>query len=201
MQDLGSSKCNRGHPMFFGHMVMLCFHWGAFGSNFTIPQILQRLVTIRRVHSKFRSEQLNLQWWAAIGLPRGGRRRTQRRVRLQQRSSLSDKEIGDWEPRRRNRRRYGSAWRYHKFFLLTKANILSLSSLSLLSKSKHSQLCTIIPSPCSFILGISICSLFGWLVADGWCWFVLREEYCWLVLAGCWWLVCSERKILLPGGW
>jgi hypothetical protein len=21
-------------------------------------------------------------------------------------------------------------------------------------------------------------SLFGWLVADGWCWFVLREEYC-----------------------
>jgi hypothetical protein len=41
---------------------------------------------------------------------------------------------------------------------------------------------------------------FGWLVADGWCWFVLREEYCWLVLAGCWWLVCSERKILLAGG-
>jgi hypothetical protein len=23
-------------------------------------------------------------------------------------------------------------------------------------------------------------SLFGWLVADSWCWFVLREEYCWL---------------------
>jgi hypothetical protein len=23
--------------------------------------------------------------------------------------------------------------------------------------------------------------LFGWLVADSWCWFVLREEYCWLV--------------------
>jgi hypothetical protein len=21
-------------------------------------------------------------------------------------------------------------------------------------------------------------SLFGWLVADGWCWFVLKEEYC-----------------------
>jgi hypothetical protein len=37
-------------------------------------------------------------------------------------------------------------------------------------------------------------SLFGWLVADGWCWFVLREEYCWLVAAGCWWLVRSERK-------
>jgi hypothetical protein len=34
--------------------------------------------------------------------------------------------------------------------------------------------------------------LFGWLVADGWCWFVLREEY--------WWLVCCERKVLLAGG-
>jgi hypothetical protein len=41
-------------------------------------------------------------------------------------------------------------------------------------------------------------SLFGWLVADGWCWFVLREEY--VLLAGCWWLVCSERKVLLSGG-
>jgi hypothetical protein len=39
-------------------------------------------------------------------------------------------------------------------------------------------------------------SLFGWLVADGWCWFVLREEYCWLVGGG--WF--SERKILLAGG-
>jgi hypothetical protein len=35
-------------------------------------------------------------------------------------------------------------------------------------------------------------SLFVWLVADGWCWFVLREKY--------WWLVCSERKVLLAGG-
>jgi hypothetical protein len=26
--------------------------------------------------------------------------------------------------------------------------------------------------------------LFGWLVADGWCWFVLREEYYWLVAGG-----------------
>jgi hypothetical protein len=43
-------------------------------------------------------------------------------------------------------------------------------------------------------------SLFGWLVADGWCWFVLREEYCWLVAAGCWWLVSCERKVLLAGG-
>jgi hypothetical protein len=38
--------------------------------------------------------------------------------------------------------------------------------------------------------------LFGWLVADGWCWFVLREEYCWLVAGG--WFV--ERKVMLAGG-
>jgi hypothetical protein len=37
-------------------------------------------------------------------------------------------------------------------------------------------------------------------LADGWCWFVLREEYCWLVAADCWWLVRSERKVLLAGG-
>jgi hypothetical protein len=24
-------------------------------------------------------------------------------------------------------------------------------------------------------------SLFIWLVVDDWCWFVLREKYCWLV--------------------
>jgi hypothetical protein len=30
----------------------------------------------------------------------------------------------------------------------------------------------------------NIYGLFGWLVADGWCWFVLREEYCWLVAGG-----------------
>jgi hypothetical protein len=34
-------------------------------------------------------------------------------------------------------------------------------------------------------------SLFGWLVADGWCWFVLREEYCWLVVRG--WFVLREK--------
>jgi hypothetical protein len=33
--------------------------------------------------------------------------------------------------------------------------------------------------------------LFGWLVADGWCWFVLREEYCWLVASG--WFVLREK--------
>jgi hypothetical protein len=34
-------------------------------------------------------------------------------------------------------------------------------------------------------------SLFGWLVADGWCWSVLREEYCWLVAGG--WFVVREK--------
>jgi hypothetical protein len=43
-----------------------------------------------------------------------------------------------------------------------------------------------------FICTDHICRLFGWLVADGWCWFVLREEYCWLVAAGCWWLIRSD---------
>jgi hypothetical protein len=33
--------------------------------------------------------------------------------------------------------------------------------------------------------------LFGWLVADGWCWFVVREEYCWLVAGG--WFVVREK--------
>jgi hypothetical protein len=28
-------------------------------------------------------------------------------------------------------------------------------------------------------------------VADGWCWFVLREEYCWLVASG--WFVLREK--------
>jgi hypothetical protein len=34
-------------------------------------------------------------------------------------------------------------------------------------------------------------SVFGWLVADGWCWFVLREEYCWLVAGG--WFILREK--------
>jgi hypothetical protein len=28
-------------------------------------------------------------------------------------------------------------------------------------------------------------------VPDGWCWFALREEYCWLVTAG--WFVVREK--------
>jgi hypothetical protein len=44
-------------------------------------------------------------------------------------------------------------------------------------------------------------------VADGWCWFVLREEYCWLVAGGwfvlrekCSWLVADKpSEIPAPG--
>jgi hypothetical protein len=32
-------------------------------------------------------------------------------------------------------------------------------------------------------------------VADGWCWFVLREEYCWLIAGG--WFVLREKYCLL----
>jgi hypothetical protein len=34
-------------------------------------------------------------------------------------------------------------------------------------------------------------SLFGWLMADDRCWFVLREEYWWLVAGG--WFVVREK--------
>jgi hypothetical protein len=34
-------------------------------------------------------------------------------------------------------------------------------------------------------------SMFVWLVADGWCWFLLREKYCWLVASG--WFVLREK--------
>jgi hypothetical protein len=44
----------------------------------------------------------------------------------------------------------------------------------------------------------AIWSLFVWLVADGWCWFVLREKYRWVVVGGWFglggkycWLVCG----------
>jgi hypothetical protein len=43
----------------------------------------------------------------------------------------------------------------------------------------------------------SMSNLFVRLVADGQCWFVLRKK---VLLADCWWLVCSERKVLLVGG-
>jgi hypothetical protein len=34
------------------------------------------------------------------------------------------------------------------------------------------------------MLDWKIISMFVWLVADGWCWFVLREKYCWLIGCG-----------------
>jgi hypothetical protein len=37
-------------------------------------------------------------------------------------------------------------------------------------------------------------SLFVWLVADGWCWFVLTEKYCWLVVGG--WFVLREKYLI-----
>jgi hypothetical protein len=43
--------------------------------------------------------------------------------------------------------------------------------------------------------------LFVWLVADGWCWFVLREKYCWLIVGGLFvlrekycWLVADKHE-------
>jgi hypothetical protein len=48
--------------------------------------------------------------------------------------------------------------------------------------------------------------LFVWLVADGWCWFVLREKYCWLVAGGWfvlekstvgWWLINQANRALM----
>jgi hypothetical protein len=43
----------------------------------------------------------------------------------------------------------------------------------------------------TILLAAQIFSMFGWLVADDWCWFVLREEYCWLVAGG--WFVLREK--------
>jgi hypothetical protein len=33
--------------------------------------------------------------------------------------------------------------------------------------------------------------MFVWLVDDGWCWFIVREKYCWLVAGG--WFVPTEK--------
>jgi hypothetical protein len=32
-------------------------------------------------------------------------------------------------------------------------------------------------------------SLFVWLIADGWCWFVPRDKYCWLVATSGWFVL------------
>jgi hypothetical protein len=43
-----------------------------------------------------------------------------------------------------------------------------------------------------FTIALNVSSgLFVWLVVDGWCWFVLREKYCWLVAGG--WFVLREK--------
>jgi hypothetical protein len=39
--------------------------------------------------------------------------------------------------------------------------------------------------------------MFGWPVADGWCWFVMREEYCWLRLVAGGWFVLREKHCWL----
>jgi hypothetical protein len=51
--------------------------------------------------------------------------------------------------------------------------------------------------------------VFVWLVADSWCWFVLREKYCWLVAgdwfvlreksAAGWWLISQANRALFSG--
>jgi hypothetical protein len=47
------------------------------------------------------------------------------------------------------------------------------------------------PSNSSFPFDLALSCLFVWLVADGWCWFVLREKYCWLVVGG--WFGLREK--------
>jgi hypothetical protein len=44
---------------------------------------------------------------------------------------------------------------------------------------------------CIGYVAFKIAGLFGWLVADGWCWFVVREEYCWPVASG--WFILREK--------
>jgi hypothetical protein len=39
--------------------------------------------------------------------------------------------------------------------------------------------------------GVRVYIHFVWLVADGWCWFVLREKYCWLATGG--WFALREK--------
>jgi hypothetical protein len=55
--------------------------------------------------------------------------------------------------------------------------------------------CALLPRKLSTYSCQKINSLFVWLVADGWCWFVLREKYCWLVADG--WFVLREKNCWL----
>jgi hypothetical protein len=68
-------------------------------------------------------------------------------------------------------------------FHLVGSILLCKSGMTLCAKTP-SAFCRTFPQRGPF-------SLFGWLVADGWCWFVLREEYCWLVAGG--WFVLREK--------
>jgi hypothetical protein len=58
-----------------------------------------------------------------------------------------------------------------------------LKLILFLHKSRATHLC--------YYIDLRFTSLFGRLVADGWCWFILREEYCWLVVGG--WFVVREK--------
>jgi hypothetical protein len=56
------------------------------------------------------------------------------------------------------------------------------------ARTNHQGGCT---RGCRKLLESHSCNLFIWLVADGWCWFVLREKYCWLVADV--WFVLREK--------
>jgi hypothetical protein len=64
------------------------------------------------------------------------------------------------------------------------------------SQSSPPPGCPISPVKCSvsrlFIFFLTT-SLMGWLVADGWCWFVLRQEYCWLLAGG--WFFFEKKSV------
>jgi hypothetical protein len=51
------------------------------------------------------------------------------------------------------------------------------------------------PNLLQLVRNLTMHSLFVWLVANGWCWFVLREKYSWLVAGG--WFVLREKYCCL----
>jgi hypothetical protein len=55
--------------------------------------------------------------------------------------------------------------------------------------SQHKQVTS--NQPAVFLSQNKSASLFVWLVAGGWCWFVMREKYCWPVAGG--WFVLREK--------
>jgi hypothetical protein len=79
----------------------------------------------------------------------------------------------------------------HSSFFLS-----SPSSFSLLLNGTHRPTHCLCPWRGRLAVeGTRCSSLFVWLVADGWCWFVLREKYCWLVAGG--WFVLREKHCWL----